>query len=140
MERKRKPVWVVLGWAALALAVVGIFLPVVPQVPFAILAAFFFSKGSPRLHRWVLNNKHFGPAVRDWEIDQVIRPRLKRASIAMMIGGAGLAFWKYGESNPVIGYGMPVLFLIACFYVATRRSESRPVSEPGFEVRLGNPT
>ncbi len=117
--------WLIAGWISVSLAVTGVFLPIVPQVPFAVLAAFCFSRGSPRLHHWILNHKHFGPPVRDWELDQVIRPRMKITSILMMTGGAALAYWKFHEDQPKIAYGMPALFALAAIFVATRRSKSR---------------
>jgi uncharacterized membrane protein YbaN (DUF454 family) len=136
MTNRKKPGWIVAGWLFLAAAVVGVFLPIIPQVPFAIVAAYFFSKGSPRLHRWVLNNEHFGAAVRDWELDRVIRPRLKLFSIAMMIGGAALAYWKFREDEPAYAIGVPIAFALASVFVATRRSRSRARSGSGTEVRL----
>ncbi len=125
MARRKKPIWIVLGWIALALAIVGVFLPLVPQVPFAIIAAFFFSKGSPRLHHWILNNKNFGAAVRDWELDHVIRKRLKATSIAMMVASAAFVFWKYHGENSELAIGIPIVFAMASIFVATRRSRTR---------------
>lgn len=135
MAERKKMIWTALGWIAAVLAIVGIFLPIVPQIPFAVLAAYCFSKGSPRLHHWILNNRHFGAAVRDWELDQVIRVRTKVASIAMMIFGAGFAYWKYAEEKPYLGFGIPVLFALAVIFVATRRSRTRANPPPTFEGR-----
>lgn len=73
-----------LGWLSLALGFVGVFLPVLPTTPFVLLAAWFFSKGSVRLHRWLLSSKTFGPVILDWERDGVIRPRAKALSLGMM--------------------------------------------------------
>lgn len=126
-SKRRKPIAIALGWLFLAAAVAGAFLPVIPQIPFAIVAAFFFSKGSPRLHHWILNQKHFGAAVRDWEMGQVVRVRLKLLSIATMVGGAAIAYARYREANPAFALGIPGLFALACGFVATR--PSRTVSE-----------
>jgi uncharacterized membrane protein YbaN (DUF454 family) len=123
--KKNKKIWLVFGWIFAALALVGVVLPIVPQIPFAVLAAFFFSKGSARLHRWILNNKHFGAPVRDWEMDQVVRKKTKVASITMMIVGATLAFFKLREDHPTLAIVIPVLFFGAIIFVATRRSKSR---------------
>lgn len=127
--KKHKTLWLILGWVFAALALVGVVLPIVPQIPFAVLAAFFFSKGSPRLHQWILNNKHFGAPVRDWELDQVVRTKTKVASIGMMIVGATLAYFKLREEHPTMAIVIPVLFFFSIIFVATRRSKSRPTDD-----------
>jgi uncharacterized membrane protein YbaN (DUF454 family) len=52
------------GALSLALGVVGIVLPVLPTTPFLLLASFCFLKSSRRLHRWIMENRHFGPRIR----------------------------------------------------------------------------
>jgi len=122
-EEKRRG-WIVGGWISLAIAFIGVFVPVFPQVPFALLAAFFFSKGSPRLHHWLLNHRQFGPALRDWEMDRVIRPRMKVVSVLAMLGGAGLTYWRFHERMEWV---LPILasFAAAIVFVLTRKSRTK---------------
>lgn len=51
---------------ALTLGVVGIILPLLPTVPFLLLAAFCFARSSETLHNWLLNHPRFGPPIHDW--------------------------------------------------------------------------
>lgn len=44
-----------LGALAFGLAVLGIFLPVLPTTPLVLLSAFLLGKSSPRFHRWITN-------------------------------------------------------------------------------------
>ena len=51
--------WLVVGLLALALAVLGIFLPLLPTTPLVLLAAFAFARSSERLHQWLLDHDLF---------------------------------------------------------------------------------
>lgn len=74
-----------LGLVCLLLALVGVALPIIPGVPFAIAAAFLFSRSSERMHRWLMSLPHLGQAIRDWDEQGVIRRRSKIISSAMII-------------------------------------------------------
>jgi hypothetical protein len=81
--------WLVFGWIWVAIGVIGIFLPILPTVPFLLLAAFCFSRGSERWHRWLLNHPVFGHPIRDWNERRVIRPRAKAFSAVTISAGVG---------------------------------------------------
>ncbi|MFC6669133.1 YbaN family protein [Marinobacterium aestuariivivens] len=73
------------GMLALLLGAIGVVLPLLPTTPFVILAAFCFSRSSERLHRWLLNQRLFGPLIRDWEAYGVIPLRIKWLSSSLML-------------------------------------------------------
>lgn len=58
--------YLVAGWASLGLGAIGAFLPLLPTVPFVILAAFCFARSSPRLEAWLLTHPHFGHHIVAW--------------------------------------------------------------------------
>lgn len=72
-----RPLLIILGITSTILGIIGAFLPILPTTPFLILAAFLFSKSSPRLHSWILSLKYFGPMVKEWEDYGVIRFKAK---------------------------------------------------------------
>ena len=73
------------GMLALGLGILGIFLPLLPTTPFVLVAAFFFSKGSKRLHSWLVQHPRFGHYIRDWEAEQVVPLVGKYASTLTMV-------------------------------------------------------
>ena len=80
-----KYAWLVLGWLAVALGIVGIVLPLLPTTPFLLLAAFAFSRGSERWHHWLINHPNLGPPILQWQQEQAIARRVKYyASISLI--------------------------------------------------------
>lgn len=88
-----KPLWSALGWFAIGLGAVGTFLPVLPTVPFLLIAAWAFTKSSPNLHEQIRTHTRYGATVRAWQ-DRGAIPRLAKIwAIATMIFSFGLSTW-----------------------------------------------
>lgn len=79
-----KLVWLVSGYFCVAIAAVGIVLPLLPTVPFLLLAAFCFSKSSPKLYNALINHHRFGPPIVDWQNHGVIQTKYKCLALIMM--------------------------------------------------------
>lgn len=77
-------IWLACGFIALGLGIIGIVTPLLPTVPFAILAAFCFSKSSERLHNWIMAHPRLGPPVMAWRERGAISVFAKRISTASM--------------------------------------------------------
>src|SRR6185503_12288997 len=79
--------WIYNGVGAICvgLAFLGVFLPLLPTTPFLLLAAFCFSRGSERMHRWLVEHPTMGPIIVDWNQNRVIRPRVKRLATIMLV-------------------------------------------------------
>lgn len=77
--------YLLLGFVSLALGIIGIPLPLLPTVPFLILAAFCFAKSNPALERWLLDHPRFGQSIRLWrEQGAISRVGKQAASIAFV--------------------------------------------------------
>lgn len=77
-----------LAGLCLLLAMVGLVLPVMPTVPFLVVAAWAAARSSPRLHRWLLQHPRFGSYLRDWAEAGLVPRRAKWFCTAMMAGSA----------------------------------------------------
>ena len=83
--------WKLIAIVFVILGVVGVFLPVVPTVPFLLVAAAAASRGWPWLDRKLTSHPHYGPAIVRWrERGAISRPAKVFASIAMLAGSAAL--------------------------------------------------
>lgn len=73
-----------LGFFAVALGVAGIFLPVLPTVPFLLLAAACFTRSSERFYTWLMDHAHLGPMVRPYIEGQGLRNSAKKKAISLI--------------------------------------------------------
>ncbi|MFN3860514.1 MAG: YbaN family protein [Roseateles sp.] len=88
----RQLLWRALALLSLALGLVGVVLPVLPTVPFLLLAAWAAGKGWPALEAWLLAHAHFGPHIRRWRERGAVPRRAKwLASLMMAVSATGLA-------------------------------------------------
>lgn len=78
-------VFLVAGSLAFALAVAGVFLPLLPATPLLILAAACFARAYRPFHEWMLAHRWIGPPLRDWYLHRSLRPRVKWIAIVTML-------------------------------------------------------
>ncbi|MDE0960948.1 MAG: YbaN family protein [Planctomycetota bacterium] len=113
--------WNGLGFVALSLGVIGIPLPVLPTTPFVILAAYFFSKGSPRYSRWIQQHKYFGPMVQNWMKHRSISMRSKILATVLIVVALSIPFYFMTEElNPPSKWATLILVAIGWCYIMTR--------------------
>ena len=96
----KKITYLLFGHLCLFLGILGAFLPVLPTTPFLLLAAYLYSKSSPKLHAWLLKHKYFGRPLRDWHEKGVIGIKSKLvATIMIML----VIFFRFPSLNLNIG-------------------------------------
>lgn len=76
--------YVIFGWFFFALGMVGVALPILPTVPFLILAAACFSRGSERAYRWLLKLPGYGQAIHHWREHRTIPLKTKILATLML--------------------------------------------------------
>ncbi|WP_222565402.1 YbaN family protein [Novilysobacter antarcticus] len=84
--------WLLLAYLSLALAAAGVVLPLLPTVPFVLLAAYAAARGSKHLHQRLLTHRVFGPMIRDWQRHGAVSRRAKWLASASMLLAAAIAF------------------------------------------------
>lgn len=57
MNKIKKYIYITIGLIAFALGSIGALIPVLPTVPFLLLASFCFARGSERFNIWFTNTK-----------------------------------------------------------------------------------
>ncbi len=72
------------GFLCLALGFAGILLPAVPATPFVLLAAWLFSRSSPRFERAIVASRLFGPVIRDWRTHRGITRRTRWVALSVV--------------------------------------------------------
>ncbi|SFF48539.1 hypothetical protein SAMN04488120_105145 [Fontimonas thermophila] len=82
--------WRGLTLIALLLGLIGAFLPVVPTVPFVLLAAAAASRGWPAFEAWLLKHPRYGPAIRLWRERGAVPRSAKIVATLMMAGSTVL--------------------------------------------------
>lgn len=136
MKASARYLLIAAGFVAVGLAVVGIFLPILPTTPFLLLAAFFFGRSSPRFYRWLHTNRWFGEYLTNYREGRGMPMREKVLTIAALwlaIGlSAGFAVSSWGLRAVLVGIALGVtvhLIRIPTFRPPLHRA-SVPEPEP----------
>ena len=96
-SRIARGAWWIVGVLAVALGGIGVIVPGLPTTVFFI-AAWAFSKSSPRLGAWVLGLPRIGPMVHDHRNGLGMPRRAKFLATAMIVLFAGGSTWLADSS------------------------------------------
>ena len=109
----KKKIFTFLGFLFLGFGIIGTFLPIIPTVPFILVAAYFFEKSSEKFYNWLLNNKYFGEHLKDYRINKGITKKNKIIAIASTIFGMtlGMFFMPF-----IIGKILLLLILVGVIF------------------------
>jgi len=108
----------VLAYFFLVIAIVGIFLPGLPTVPFLLLTAWFAARGSDRLHAWLYGHPHFGKLLINWEQQGSVSRASKVLAVLMLIISWTVIFLR--TDNIYVLAGAAVLFFAVAVYLISR--------------------
>lgn len=120
-SRPLKPMrrlYLCLGYGSIALAVIGLALPLLPTTPFLLLAIWCFARSSPERVEWLYEHPRFGGLLSSWRDEGAIPLSAKISAV----GALGLSYmvilWTV-DSEPV-RLIVAVMMAGVALYVVTR--------------------
>jgi uncharacterized protein len=113
---RMRPVYLALAGLCFVLAVLGVFLPVLPTTPFLLLTSACLVRSSPRLNERLRKSPLFGPFLRDWEKHHGVRLHVKVTALTLI---ALVVAWSlfYRDLEVVPRVVLCALALIGAFVV-----------------------
>ena len=105
------------GILFVGLGAIGAFLPIMPTVPFLLVAVYCFARSNPEWERKILDHPTWGPQVRDWTERRAISRRAKIMAIGAMSVGAVFTWYTLG--HPWYWISIAIL-VVAGSWIATR--------------------
>jgi len=108
----KKAAWLTLGFLLLGLAYIGLVTPGIPWSTPTVGAAYCFSKGSTRMHNWIMNHKIFGPFLRGWAEKRVFPVKARWLMILTMDSSLVIMWFTTHNWKAVVGTGV-LMFLVA---------------------------
>ncbi len=113
-----RPFFLGLGYASLALGILGIFLPLLPTTPFVLLAVWCFARSNPALADKLYNHPRFGPLLTTWRDQRAIPRHAKIYALATLALSYALILWlAEGRILPVV---LAAIMGSVALYIATR--------------------
>jgi len=78
--------WILIisGILSMIIAIIGIFLPLVPTTPLLLLAAACFAKSSDRFYNWLVNNRYLGSFIRNYRERKGVHFKIKAGALTFM--------------------------------------------------------
>lgn len=132
----RKCALVAVGVLALALAVIGILVPILPTTPFLLLAAACFIRSSERLYRWLIGHRWFGSYIRNYREHRAVTLRAKVLAMVMLWGVIGysaivaVSAWWLRALLAAVAVGVTVHLLRMKTYTPDMAAKAEPVTSP----------
>ncbi len=86
------------GTLALAIGILGIFIPILPTTPFLLLAAACYIRSSQRFYNWLLNNRLLGVYIKNYIEGKGMSRRAKVFTVTLLWITIGLSMWFAAQS------------------------------------------
>ena len=115
MKNLKKKLYIAFGFLVVALAIIGVFIPSLPTVPFLLVALFCFERSSKKYHDMIMNNKYFGPVLQDYYSGKGLTSSVKIKAISFL--SCGMAFSIYKIQNLHARIALAVVWLGVAIHI-----------------------
>lgn len=82
MKAMKQIIYIVIGFLALAIGLVGVILPILPTTPFLLLASFCFLRGSEKVNKWFKESKIYKKHLEEFVENKTMTVKQKAAILA----------------------------------------------------------
>jgi len=93
MSKFRRYLFIILGLLLTGIGILGIITPVLPTTVFFLMAGGLFIHASPRLHRWINQNRLTGPFLRAYTEGKGLSRRRKASTITLLWVTLSISAW-----------------------------------------------
>ena len=115
MKNLKKKLYIAFGFLAVALAIIGVFIPGLPTVPFLLVALFCFERSFKKYHDMIMNNKYFGPVLQDYYSGKGLTPSVKIKAILFL--SCGMIFSIYKIQNLHARIALAIVWLGVAIHI-----------------------
>ena len=115
--------YLLIAYAAVAIGIAGVFLPLLPATPFLLIAVWAGSRGSQRVHDWIFEQPRFARLINDWHQQGAVPLSAKWLATIMMIVSFLTLTW--GGANWLLLLGMAIFFSCIGGFLWTRPNPLR---------------
>ena len=115
MKNLKKKLYIAFGFLAVALAIIGVFIPGLPTVPFLLVALFCFERSSKKYHDMIMNNKYFGPVLQDYYSGKGLTSSVKIKAVLFL--SCGMIFSIYKIQNLHVRIALTIVWLGVAIHI-----------------------
>lgn len=126
-----KYIYIILGTISMLLGLLGIITPGLPTTPFLLLTAFLYAKGSPRLHKKLVEHKITGAYINRVSGGLSLRARIfSIAFMWVMISFTAFFVFKENQTMKFVMLGLGCIGTVAQLIVLRKRKpKAEAISE-----------
>ena len=114
--------WFILlaGHLSLLLGLIALLLPVVPTSPFLIVAAACYARTSPKFRKLLIENRHIGPVILDWERNKCLELKYKILFIVILAIAFSASAFLFMETQLAKWTMLSVGFIVIMYVMSIK--------------------